>query len=86
MSECRTEMKPLPSFVMRDQHRLQVQVWYDQGLDPVGHRVQLKEERLEGKTLSDIDDLPPPKRLFIRRVRFIVCLSRITQKRLNWFP
>lgn len=35
-------MKPLPSFVVWDQNRLQVQVWDYHGLNPVRHWVQLK--------------------------------------------
>lgn len=34
------EMKPLPPFVMWDQNRLQVQLWYYHGLNPVCHWVQ----------------------------------------------
>lgn len=43
ISECGTEMKPLPPFVMWDQNRLEVQLWYYHGLNPVCHRVQLKD-------------------------------------------
>ena len=43
ISERRTEMKPLPPFVVWDQNGLQVHVWYYHGLNPVRHWVQLKD-------------------------------------------
>lgn len=48
---CRTQMKPLPAFVVWDQNRLEVQVWQNHRLDPVSHWVQLrnKEVRLFGQ-------------------------------------
>lgn len=39
----RTEMEPLPPFVVWDQNRLKVHVWDYHGLDPVCHWVQLKQ-------------------------------------------
>lgn len=48
--ECHTKMKPFPSFVMWDQNRLQFQVWYYQGLNPVRHWVQLREKMVHKVT------------------------------------
>lgn len=52
-------MKPLPSFVMWDQNRLQVQVLHYHGLNPVSHWVQLKD-------ISLVNEMPVHTRILYK--------------------